>query len=450
MTVEKLAPNTAAAGVPFYTPIKTAPAGTALDTGADVPTLFTPLRLRGMTLQNRFVVSPMCMYSTEDGHLTDWHLVHLGAFAVRGAALTIVGATAVTPNGRMSPEDGGLWKDSQIAPLKRVVDFVHSQGQKIGIQLAHAGRKASTLVPWHTTPTCPQVATAEAGGWPDNLWAPSAIAWDEGYPTPREMTVAQIEGVIQSFADAARRAVEAGVDTIEIYAGHGYLLSGFLSPITNQRTDAYGGSFTNRTRLLTSTILAIRAVIPPTMPLLLRISATEWMEHTGQPSWDLAQSQQLAALLPDLGVDLLDVTSGGNSPAQKIRADAYYQADLAGEIRAALWRDGEERLAIGAVGAIATAEMARSMVQAGGTWPAVNVNGEKGRNGEGRNGTVEVDAEEEHGTGAKADLVLVGRQFLREPEFVLKTAASLGVRVQAPVQYLGAPFKLGGAVNGGL
>jgi 2,4-dienoyl-CoA reductase-like NADH-dependent reductase (Old Yellow Enzyme family) len=233
MTIKKITASTGAAGVPFYTPAQTPPAGTALDTGADVPTLFTPLKLRGMTLQNRFAVSPMCMYSADDGHLTDWHLVHLGSFALRGAALTIIEASGVTPNGRISPEDSGLWQDSQIAPLKRIADFVHSQGQKIGIQLAHAGRKASTLGPWHVTPTKHEVAHADVGGWPDNLWAPSAIAWDKGYPTPKEMTVAQIEGLVQSFVDAAKRAVQAGMDTIEIHGAHGYLISEFLSPITN-------------------------------------------------------------------------------------------------------------------------------------------------------------------------------------------------------------------------
>jgi 2,4-dienoyl-CoA reductase-like NADH-dependent reductase (Old Yellow Enzyme family) len=233
MTVNKLTASTPAPGAPFYTPEQNPPAGTALDTGGEVPTLFTPLKLRDMVLQNRFAVSPMCTYSADDGHLTDWHLVHLGAFALRGAALTIVEATAVTPNGRISPEDSGLWQDSQIAPLKRIVDFVHSQGQKIGIQLGHAGRKASTLGPWHVTPGRHEVAGPEVGGWPDNLWAPSAIAWDEGYPTPKEMTVAQIEGLVQSFADAAKRAVAAGVDTIEIHGAHGYLISEFLSPITN-------------------------------------------------------------------------------------------------------------------------------------------------------------------------------------------------------------------------
>ncbi|GAB1310867.1 NADH-dependent flavin oxidoreductase [Madurella fahalii] len=412
MTVKKLTKSTPAAGAPFYTPAQQPPAGTALQTGADVPTLFTPFKLRGMTLQNRFVVSPMCTYSADDGHLTDWHLVHLGAFALRGAALTIIEATAVTPNGRISPEDSGLWQDSQIAPIKRIVDFIHSQGQKVGIQLAHAGRKASTLGPWHVKPGVSEVATAEVGGWPDNLWAPSAIAWDEGYPTPKEITRADIELLVQSFADAARRAVKAGVDTIEIHGAHGYLISEFLSPITNRRTDEYGGApFENRVRLLLSVVRAVRAVIPQDMPLLVRVSATEWMEHAGQPSWDLAQTQRLASILADEGVDLLDVSSGGNNPAQQIKVSKYYQVDMAAQIREALRKEGKvDRMAVGAVGMVADAEMARDVVQ-------------------------------KDGETAKADLVLVARHFLREPEFVLKTAAELGVQVAGPTQYHRAPIR---------
>ena len=232
MTIKKLTLSPPAPGVPFYTPTQDPPAGTALPSNAEVPTVFTPLKIRALELQNRFVVSPMCMYSADDGHLTDFHLVHLGSFALRGAALTIVEATAVTPNGRISPEDSGLWQDSQIAPLKRIVDFIHSQGQKVGIQLAHAGRKASTLGPWNSH-NGSEVALAEHGGWPDNLWGPSAIAWDEGYPTPKEVTVDEIKYLIKSFADAAKRAVQAGVDTIEIHGAHGYLISEFLSPISN-------------------------------------------------------------------------------------------------------------------------------------------------------------------------------------------------------------------------
>lgn len=427
MTIKKITASTPAPGVPFYTPVQSPPAGTALPTGsgADVPTVFTPLQIRGLALQNRFAVSPMCMYSADDGHLTDFHLVHLGQFALRGAALTIVEASAVTPNGRITPEDSGLWQDSQIAPLRRIADFVHSQGQKIGIQLAHAGRKASNLGPWHYK-TIGELATAEHGGWPDNLWAPSAIPWAEGFPTPKALTVPEIESLVQSFQDAAKRAVQAGVDTIEIHGAHGYLISEFLSPISNQRTDAYGGSLENRARLLTDVIKATRAVIPQDMPLFLRISATEWMEYAGQPSWDLEDSKKLASMVADLGVDLLDVSSGGNNAQQKIQVSPYYQIDLAAQIREHLAKEGK-KLLIGAVGMISNAEMARSIVQDG-----------KLAGGANANGTVEIDSE--HGTTAKADLVLVARQFLREPEFVLKVANELGVNVKLPVQYSRAPY----------
>lgn len=224
-----------APGVPFYTPIQEPPVGTAIASQeTEVPTLFKPLTIRGVTIQNRFAVSPMCMYSADDGHLTDFHLVHLGAFALRGVALTIIEATAVAPNGRISPADSGLWQDSQIAPLRRVVDFIHSQGQKAGIQIAHAGRKASTVPLWQAKVEAKQLATEDVGGWPDNCVAPSAIPWDkEGWPMPKEMTIAQIEEVVQGFADAAKRAVAAGIDVIEIHGAHGYLISEFLSPISN-------------------------------------------------------------------------------------------------------------------------------------------------------------------------------------------------------------------------
>ncbi|VBB72434.1 Putative NADPH dehydrogenase [Podospora comata] len=420
MTVSKLPTASAPApGVSFYTPAQDPPAGTALMNDATpVPTVFTPLTIRGLTLQNRFAVSPMCMYSASNGHLTDFHLVHLGQYALHGTPLTIIEATAVTPNGRISPEDSGLWQDSQIAPIKRVTDFIHSQGQKVGIQLAHAGRKASTLAPWHYRTLGKEVATEELGGWPDNLWAPSPIPWAEGFPTPKEMTLEQIRGLVRSWKDAARRAVEAGVDLIEIHGAHGYLLTEFLSPITNQRTDQYGGlPFENRVRLLVEIITAIRSVIPESMPLFLRISATEWMSHLGQPSLDLGESKKIASLVADLGVDLLDVSSGGNNPAQKIEVHPYYQVDLASEIREHLRKEGKKML-IGAVGMIANAEMAKDVVES--------------------DGTVEVDGE--HGTKAKADLVLVARQYLREPEFVPKVASELGVKVRLPLQYSRAPF----------
>lgn len=410
----------AAQGVPYYTPAQTPPAGTALKTSeGDVPTLFTPLKIRGVELQNRFAVAPMCTYSADDGHMNDWHLVHLGAFAQRGVPLTIFEATAVLPNGRISPEDSGLWQDSQIAPLKRIVDYIHSQGQKAGIQLAHAGRKASTKAPWHLQRGKAEVCGPEEGGWPENVWGPSAISYnDQTYPDPKEMTVAQIQELVEAWKAAAIRAVKAGFDVIEIHGAHGYLISEFLSPISNQRTDNYGGSFENRTRVLVEITKAIRSVIPETMPLFLRVSATEWMEYTGQPSWDLPQTIELAKLLPGLGIDLLDVSSGGNNKDQKIDIHTYYQIDLAEQIRAAVQEAGKELL-IGAVGMVTTAEIAKEAVQ------------------EKKDGKVPVQGS--NGSRTRADMVLVARQFLREPEFVLTVADDLGLDVKGPLQYLRAP-----------
>lgn len=224
--------NPGAEGVPFFTPAQNPPAGTALD-ASTAPTLFRPLRIRGVTLQNRFVVSPMCTYSARDGHATDFHLVHLGQFALSGAALTIVEATAVEARGRISPNCLGLWQDSQVAPLRRIVDFVHSQGGKAGIQLAHAGRKASTLARWVIDGTGANLADEAVGGWPDDVVAPSAIPFAGDYATPKALTLEDIKRLVQGFADAARRAVEAGFDVIEIHGAHGYLITQFLSSLTN-------------------------------------------------------------------------------------------------------------------------------------------------------------------------------------------------------------------------
>ncbi|KAI0025493.1 NADPH dehydrogenase [Xylariomycetidae sp. FL0641] len=416
--------NKGAANSPFYTPAQDPPAGTALD-ASKAPTLFRPFSLRGMTLQNRFVVSPMCQYSADDGHLTEWHFAHLSQFIIRGAALTFVEATAVLPNGRITPQCPGLWADSQVAPLKRIVDFAHSQGQKLGIQLAHAGRKASTVAPWLVQPPATSaVAEKQHGGWPDNVWAPSAIRYaDEGYVTPKEMSLDDIATLKEAWRSAARRAVAAGVDCIEIHAAHGYLLTEFLSPTSNKRTDQYGGSFENRTRLLFETIEIVRSVIPETMPLFVRISATEWMEHDSSlESWTLESSIRLAKLLPAAGVDLLDVSSGANHAAQKINLHPYYQIDLAGKIREAVLAEGK-KLAIGAVGMITTAEMARSVVQ----------EGKQAGGGPATHDTVEVA--DETGQTTQADLVLIARQLLREPEFPLRVAHQLGVDVKWPNQY---------------
>jgi 2,4-dienoyl-CoA reductase-like NADH-dependent reductase (Old Yellow Enzyme family) len=224
--------NAGASGISYFTPAQNPPAGTPLDP-ASAPTLFQPYKMRGLTVHNRVVVSPMCTYSAQDGHLTDWHLVHLGQYALAGAGLTMVEATSVEARGRISPEDSGLWTDSQIAPLKRIVEYIHSQGTKAAIQLAHAGRKASTMAPWISGPAGKLHADESVGGWPDDVVAPSSIAFDQGWAVPKELSVQEIHGLIQSFADAAKRSVAAGFDVIEIHGAHGYLGTQFLSPITN-------------------------------------------------------------------------------------------------------------------------------------------------------------------------------------------------------------------------
>ncbi|KAM6529878.1 NADH-dependent flavin oxidoreductase [Fusarium falciforme] len=381
-----------------------APTGTAVKPDEKTPTLFTPIKIRGLELQNRFVVSPMGTWSAQDGHLTDFHLMHLGSFAFRGVPLTIVESTAVAANGRTSPQDSGLWQDSQIEPLKRVADFVHGQGQKIGIQLNHAGVKAGMIAPRFLPKGELKVATKQDGGWPDDVWGPSAIPHTEAHVMPKSLTLEGIEALIRSFAEAARRAIKAGLDFIEIHGAHGYLINQFLSPLTNKRTDEYGGSFENRVRFLVRVIEAIRAVIPDSVPLSLRISAVEWMEWSCEPSWDLDQSIKLAKLLPGLGVDILDVSSGGNHKDQKIDVHPNYQLDLARTIRAAL-REERLDLLVAAVGFIHTPQTAHDVVQ--------------------------LDKED----GVQADLAFVGRQFLKEPEFVLKTAQELGVEIQWPYQY---------------
>ncbi|KAI9872987.1 MAG: hypothetical protein M1830_000960 [Pleopsidium flavum] len=407
--------NQRAPAAPYFTPTTSPPAGTALS--AKPPTVFKPLTIRGVTFQNRIWVAPMCQYSADNGHLTDYHLVHLGAFAFRGASLTIIEATAVRPEGRISPEDAGLWQDSQIAPLKRIAGFVHAQGQKLGIQLAHAGRKASTVAPWLVPKRGASVVAGEDdNGWPNNVMGPSAIRWGEGYAEPKEMTKADIQDVIKSFKEAARRSAEAGIEVIELHGAHGYLLSSFLSPLSNSRTDSYGGSFANRIRLPIEVIKAVREVIPASMPLLYRISATEWMEDQSSHSWTVNDTITFAKLLPGLGVDLLDVSSGGNNHAQKIQMHNDFQVGIAGQIRSSLRAAGVSLL-LGAVGMITDAEQARDILEVSAQEEAEQVR----------------DVVE--GRDPKADVILVARQFMREPEWVFRVAWGLGVEVQWPVQY---------------
>ena len=310
--------NRAAPGISYFTPAQDPPAGTGLgmkDGSDKLPKLFTPLKLRGLTLQNRLMVSPMCQYSAEDGHMTAWHFTHLGGIIQRGPGLTMIEATAVLPEGRITPEDAGLWQDSQIEPLKKIVEFAHSQNQKIGIQLGHAGRKASTVAPWLSMG---DTATEALNGWPDNVYAPSALPFSARYPHPKEMTKSDIVRVKVAFKKAIERALKAGIDAIEIHNAHGYLLHSFLSPAANKRTDEYGGSFENRIRLTLEIVDIARSTIPDDMPLFLRISAIDWLEEVGIEGWTLDDTIRLADILAGRGVDLLDVSSGGLHEKQQI------------------------------------------------------------------------------------------------------------------------------------
>ncbi|HVY94800.1 MAG TPA: NADPH dehydrogenase NamA [Bryobacteraceae bacterium] len=346
--------------------------------------LFSPLKLRGTTLRNRIAVSPMCQYSCEDGFATDWHLVHLGSRAVGGAALVIMEATAVSPEGRISPQDHGIWLDTHIPKLRQITDFIHSQGALAGVQLAHAGRKASTWRPWDGDGAVP----VERGGWKE-VFAPSAIPFNEKYPQPIALDAAGIEKVKSDFTNAARRAREAGFDVIEIHSAHGYLLHEFLSALSNQRTDEYGGSFENRTRLLREIVRSVRG----DGPLFVRISATDWAEG----GWDADQSVALAKILREEGVDLIDSSSGGLVPYAKIPVGPGFQVPFAERIRK------EAGIATGAVGLITEPKQADEIIRSG-----------------------------------QADLVLLAREFLRDPYWPLHAAHALGQSISWPVQYLRA------------
>ena len=366
-----------------------------------LPKLFTPLQIKSLSIKNRIIVSPMCQvitqyfnssnssqYSSEDGFFNDWHLVHLGRFATGGAGLVFTEATAVVPEGRISPSDAGLWKDEHIAPLKRIVNFVHANRAAAGIQLAHAGRKASTAAPWigHS-----YVDTTQ-GGW--EPVAPSSQAFSTTYGTPRELTKDEIVQAVQSFAIAAKRSLDAGFDVIEIHGAHGYLIHEFLSPLSNHRTDEYGGSFENRIRFLLEVVKAVRSVWPTEKPLFVRLSASDWVEG----GWDVKQTAELTKILKTHDVDFLDCSSGGLSVEQKITIGPGYQVPFAEEVKKAA-----PEVLVGAVGIIKTGAQAEAILQ------------------------------EE-----KADAVLVAREFLKEPNFALKAAAELGVDVDWSLQYSAA------------
>lgn len=344
--------------------------------------LFSPITVRGVEFANRAWVSPMCQYSATDGIVGDWHLVTLGSYATGKAGLVMAEATGVLPEGRISPKCPGLWNDEQVAAWSRVVDFIHSQDVKAGIQLAHAGRKGSMAASWDGGAHVP----VDQGGWVAP--APSAVAF-EGYVTPHAMTAAEIQATTQAFADAAVRADAAGFDVVEIHAAHGYLLHQFLSPISNLRTDEYGGSLENRMRFPLAAAAAVRAAFPQDKPVFVRISATDWVEG----GWDVEQSVVFVKELEQLGIDLIDTSSGGTSLAAQIPDDINYQIDLAAQVRA------QTGILTGAVGRITQPQQAEQILQAG-----------------------------------KADAVFLARQFLRDPHWPLRAAHELGVRVQWPRQ----------------
>ena len=346
--------------------------------------LLEPLAQRGLTLRNRLVVSPMCQYSAVDGVPGSWHLVHLGSRAVGGAGAVIAEATAVTAAGRISPGDTGLWNDAQLAAWQPIAAFIAAQGAVAGVQLAHAGRKASTQRPWEGGGPL----SVEQGAW--STLAPSALPFDAHWHVPAALDAAGIAQVVADFRAAAQRALAAGFGLIELHAAHGYLLHQFLSPLSNHRADAYGGSFDNRTRLVREVVAAVREVWPEHLPLWLRLSATDWVDG----GWDVAQSVELARVLRPLGVDLVDVSSGGVVPGAAIPVAPGYQVPFAARIRR------EAGIATGAVGLITTPRQAADIV-----------------------------ARDE------ADVVLLARESLRDPYFPRRAAAELGASLAAPVQY---------------
>ena len=352
------------------------------------PRLFEPLSFRDVTLRNRIVVSPMCQYSSVDGAPTDWHLVHLGSRAVGGAGLVMVEATAVEPRGRISPEDSGIWDDRHVEPFGRVARFIREQGAVPAIQLAHAGRKASVHRPWEGGAPL----TPDEGAW--ETVAPSALPFDEGWHVPRAVSAGEIVEVVAAFRRAAERSLAAGFEAIELHAAHGYLAHEFLSPLSNRRQDAYGGPFANRIRFVLEIVDAVRAAWPERLPLFVRVSATDWVEG----GWDVEQTIELARILRERGVDLIDCSSGGNVATARIPIAPGYQTPFAERVRR------EASIATGAVGLIGSADLAEEIVANG-----------------------------------RADVVLMARALLRDPYWPLHAARELGAEIDYwPPQYLRA------------
>jgi 2,4-dienoyl-CoA reductase-like NADH-dependent reductase (Old Yellow Enzyme family) len=349
--------------------------------------LFEPLKLRDITFSNRIGIPPMCQYSAIDGVASDWHFVHYGSRAVGGAALMIFEATAVTAEGRISPGDLGLWSDAQIDPLSRITRFVQAQGCVAAVQLAHAGRKASVGLGWQAQRTL----NASEGGW--TPVAPSPVSFGEGYSQPHELNLSEIRQIITQFAASTKRALKAGFQALEIHAAHGYLLHQFLSPLSNLRNDSYGGSFENRMRLVKEVVTAVRAEWPERLPLLIRLSATDWVEG----GWNADETVELCRVIKGLGVDLVDVSSAGLIPTAKIPAGSGFQTGFAARIR------HEAAIPTAAVGLITSPAQADHII----------------RNGQ-------------------ADIVLIGREMLRNPYWPIDAAQALGQVVTCPQQYLRA------------
>lgn len=358
-----------------------------MSTETAAPPLLDPLTIRGVSLRNRIVVSPMCQYSSVEGAANDWHVVHLGTRAVGGAGLVFTEAAAVTAAGRISPQDLGIWKDEHIQGLSALVKVIKANGAVPGIQLAHAGRKASVSRPWEGG----QQLGLDRGGWP--TVAPSAVPFKPGERAPEALTAAGIRDAVQAFVAATARALTAGFEVIEIHAAHGYLVHEFLSPLSNQRTDGYGGSFDNRVRLLCEVAQAVRGSWPSNLPLFVRISATDWADG----GWDIEQSIELARRLAPLGVDLVDCSSGGLVPGVRIPVAPGYQVGFAARVRR------ESGVASGAVGMITEPGQANEIIASG-----------------------------------QADIVLLARQLLREPYWPLRAARELGATPAWPAQYLRA------------
>ncbi|ARV59381.1 oxidoreductase [Nostocales cyanobacterium HT-58-2] len=347
--------------------------------------LFEPLTIGAVTFRNRIIMAPMCQYSSIDGYANDWHLVHLASRAVGGVGLVITEAAAVEPRGRISPQDLGIWSDEHIQPLAKIVELIHKWGAVSGIQLAHAGRKASTAPPWEGG----KVLDESAGGWRPVV-SSSPIPFSENHPVPEALSKEGIQQIINAFVQAAKRSMEAGFKVIEIHAAHGYLLHQFLSPLSNHREDEYGGSFENRTRLLREVVSGVREVFPEDYPLWVRISATDWVEN----GWDIEQSIALADKLKTLGVNLIDCSSGGTLPSVRIPYGPGYQTPFAARIR------NEAHILTGAVGLITAPEQADHIIRT-----------------------------------EQADVVLLGRELLRNPYWPSSAAKKLGKDNVLPVQY---------------